>query len=44
VAAAVGLVVAYFAGVDDPAVVAAIGVIAGVVPAGITALVVARRK
>jgi hypothetical protein len=39
VAGAVAVLVAYLAGVDDAAVIAAIGVVAGAIPAAVTALV-----
>ena len=37
--AAAGIVAAYFLGVHDPSVVAALGVVAGLVPALVTGLV-----
>lgn len=39
VAGSVAVLVAYLAGVDDAGVIAAIGVVAGAIPAAVTALV-----
>jgi len=43
-AGAVGLLVAYIAGVDDPGVIVAIGVVVGGLPAFITTVVEAVRR
>lgn len=43
-AGAAALVVGYFAGVDDPGVVVALGVLIGMLPAGVTWLVELRRR
>lgn len=44
VAGAVGLLVGYLAGIDDPAVIVALGVVVGFVPAAITWLRATMRK
>ena len=43
VAAAIALLIAWLAGVDDPGVIAAIGIVVGFIPAAVTWLVVTLR-
>jgi hypothetical protein len=43
-AGAVAVLLGYFLGITDPAVLAALAVVVGAVPAAVTALVVLRRR
>jgi len=43
-ASAVVVLIAYFAGVDDPAVIAALTIVVGAIPGVVTSIVVWRRK